>query len=78
MLCVPGDVCAAKFVDNAWYRAKVEKVSGGKIHVFYLDFGNREITVATKCAQLPMGLNQPPFYAKEMQLALVKFHKEVN
>lgn len=24
-----GDLCAAKFIDDLWYRAKVEKVSGG-------------------------------------------------
>lgn len=61
-----------------WYRAKVEKVAGGKVHVYYVDYGNREITVATKCAQLPQGLSQQTHFAKEMQLALVKFHKEVS
>lgn len=71
-----GDVCAARFVDNMWYRAKVEKVAGGKVHVYYVDYGNREVTVATKCAQLPQGLSQQPHFAKEMQLALIKFHKE--
>jgi len=70
------DICAAKFIDNLWYRAKVEKSSGGKVHVFYLDYGNREITLPTKCAQLPQGLNQSPFYAREMSLALIKLHKE--
>ena len=73
---VLGDLCAARFVDNTWYRAKVEKVSGGKVHVFYVDYGNREVTVPTKCAQLPAGLNQSPYFAKEMTLAFIKFHKE--
>lgn len=71
-----GEVCAAKFIDNNWYRAKVEKVSGGKAHVFYVDYGNRELAELTKCAQLPAGLGQQPFYCKEMSLALIKLHKE--
>ncbi|NXY21729.1 SND1 protein, partial [Atrichornis clamosus] len=36
-----GDFCIAKFVDGEWYRARVEKVeSGGKVHIFYIDYGN--------------------------------------
>nr|CAD7596914.1 unnamed protein product [Timema genevievae] len=39
-----GDICAAKFPhDNLWYRARVEKVSGPNVTVFYIDYGNREI-----------------------------------
>jgi len=71
-----GDICGARFVDDNWYRAKVEKVSGSKVSVYYLDFGNREITEPTKCAQLPMGLDKPPFYAKEMKLAFTKYYTE--
>jgi hypothetical protein len=29
-----GDVCAAKFSDGEWYRAKVEKVAGGQVRSF--------------------------------------------
>merc|ERR1712226_1740408 len=36
-----GDMCAAKFVDGEWYRAKVEKVAGAEATVLYVDYGNR-------------------------------------
>jgi len=71
-----GDVCAAKYIDGNWYRAKVQKVAGNKVFVFYLDFGNREVTDPTKCAQMPMGLDKGPYFAKEMSLALVKLYHE--
>ena len=35
-----GDVCAAQFTDNEWYRAKVQKISGSKIDILYIDYGN--------------------------------------
>ena len=36
-----GELCAAKFVDEEWYRAKIEKMSGGDASVLYVDYGNR-------------------------------------
>ena len=38
-----GEFCAAKFtLDDGWYRAKVLKVQGNDISVFYIDYGNSE------------------------------------
>ncbi|XP_076336232.1 staphylococcal nuclease domain-containing protein 1-like [Tachypleus tridentatus] len=48
-----GVLCASKFVDDQWYRARIEKVAGNIVHVFYIDFGNREVTDPTKLAVLP-------------------------
>uniref|UniRef100_A0A671LCW0 Staphylococcal nuclease domain-containing protein 1 n=1 Tax=Sinocyclocheilus anshuiensis TaxID=1608454 RepID=A0A671LCW0_9TELE len=49
-----GDFCIAKFGDGEWYRARVEKVeSPAKVHVFYIDYGNREILSSTRLAALP-------------------------
>ncbi|NWT79314.1 SND1 protein, partial [Lanius ludovicianus] len=49
-----GDFCIAKFVDGEWYRARVEKVeSGGKVHIFYIDYGNKEMLPPTRLAPLP-------------------------
>ncbi|KFO29313.1 hypothetical protein H920_09260 [Fukomys damarensis] len=49
-----GDFCIAKFVDGEWYRARVEKVeSPAKVHVFYIDYGNREILPSTRLGTLP-------------------------
>lgn len=40
-----GDLCAAKFSeDEEWYRAKVEKVSGGNATIKYIDYGNTEVS----------------------------------
>lgn len=73
-----GDLCAALYVDNQWYRAKVEKVTSGKVSVRYIDYGNREVTEITKCAALPSGYSAQPQYAHELHLAFVKFSKDVS
>lgn len=40
-----GTICAAHYKKNGgWYRAKVEKVQDGEYSVFYIDYGNREVT----------------------------------
>uniref|UniRef100_A0A8C3NJY9 Staphylococcal nuclease domain-containing protein n=1 Tax=Geospiza parvula TaxID=87175 RepID=A0A8C3NJY9_GEOPR len=49
-----GHFCIAKFVDGEWYRARVEKVeSGGKVHIFYIDYGNKETLPPSRLAPLP-------------------------
>ncbi|KAJ8007204.1 hypothetical protein DPEC_G00115110 [Dallia pectoralis] len=49
-----GDYCIAKFADGEWYRARVEKVeSPAKVHVFYIDYGNREVVPSTRLAVIP-------------------------
>lgn len=49
-----GEFCIAKFEDGDWYRARVEKVeSPAKVHVFYIDYGNREILPSTRLGVLP-------------------------
>lgn len=36
-----GDTCVAQFsLDNEWYRAKVQKIEGAKIHILFIDYGN--------------------------------------
>lgn len=49
-----GDYCIAKFEDGEWYRARVEKIeSPSKVHVFYIDYGNRESLSSTRLGTLP-------------------------
>uniref|UniRef100_A0A665VFS5 Staphylococcal nuclease domain-containing protein n=1 Tax=Echeneis naucrates TaxID=173247 RepID=A0A665VFS5_ECHNA len=49
-----GDYCISKFADGEWYRARVEKVeSPAKVHVFYIDYGNREVVSSTRLAPMP-------------------------
>lgn len=39
-----GDLVSAKFTeDDSWYRAKVRKVTGTNVEVFYIDYGNVSI-----------------------------------
>ena len=71
-------MCAAKFVDNEWYRAKVEKVSGSDVTVLYIDYGNRATMAKTKCAALPGSFTGLPPYAKEYSLALCALALDVS
>lgn len=49
-----GDFCIAKFIDGEWYRARVEKVeSPAKVHIFYIDYGNRENVASSRLGVLP-------------------------
>ncbi|XP_060857641.1 staphylococcal nuclease domain-containing protein 1-like [Metopolophium dirhodum] len=71
-----GEMCAAKLKeDQQWYRAKVEKVAGSSIHVFYIDYGNRDIVIAEECAILPPTFKNDRPFAKEYAFALVKLPK---
>jgi len=70
------EMCAAKFVDNAWYRAKVEKVSGGDVTVLYVDYGNRDTIPKTKIAALPATLQQQQPFARLYNLALVSLPED--
>jgi len=68
-----GDLCAAKFVDGEWYRAKVEKVQGNSIHLLYVDYGNREVTGTNNLATLPAIYHTLPEQARQYALACVQF-----
>lgn len=64
------DMCAAKFVDGLWYRAKVEKVTPTNVTVLYVDYGNRATIPKTDCGTLPASFNGLSPFAKEYSLAL--------
>ncbi|XP_005402423.1 PREDICTED: staphylococcal nuclease domain-containing protein 1 [Chinchilla lanigera] len=70
-----GDSCIAKFVDGEWYRARVEKVeSPAKVHVFYIDYGNREILPSTRLGTLPPAFSTRvlPAQATEYAFAFIQ------
>nr|QBI71280.1 ebna2 binding protein P100 [Orthoderella ornata] len=72
-----GELCAAKFSeDGEWYRARVEKVSGNNVSVFYVDYGNREVVDITKCAALPSAFATEKPYAHEYGLACVQLPRD--
>ncbi|CAK1588273.1 unnamed protein product [Parnassius mnemosyne] len=70
-----GNICAARFtLDDQWYRAKVEKITDDKkAHIFYIDYGNREVVSYTRLAVLPPGSEIDPPYATEYVLSCVRF-----
>merc|ERR1719242_1879394 len=66
-----GDLCAAKFVDGQWYRAKIEKTSpSGEVSVLYIDYGNRATIPKANCGTLPGNFVSLPAFAHEYTLAL--------
>nr|KAF6419428.1 staphylococcal nuclease and tudor domain containing 1 [Rousettus aegyptiacus] len=70
-----GEFCIAKFVDGEWYRARVEKVeSAAKVHVFYIDYGNREILPSTRLGTLPPAFSTRvlPAQATEYAFAFIQ------
>lgn len=76
-----GDFCAAKFtMDDMWYRARIEKVDGERVHVHYIDFGNKEIIPAARVAALPADYNTHVLLpqANEYALALVQAPEDID
>lgn len=68
-----GHLCAAQFShDGNWYRAKIEKVSGNRAQVFYIDYGNREDLDISRLSSLPDSLMDIKPFAHEYVLACVK------
>uniref|UniRef100_A0A8C8DYN1 Staphylococcal nuclease domain-containing protein 1 n=1 Tax=Oryzias sinensis TaxID=183150 RepID=A0A8C8DYN1_9TELE len=70
-----GDYCLAKFADGEWYRARVEKVeSPAKVHVFYIDYGNREVVPSTRLAAMPPAFSTRtlPAQATEYTFAFIQ------
>jgi len=66
------DLCAAKFVDDQWYRAKVEKIGASDVQVLYIDYGNRATVPKTKLGSLPATFQTTAGYAKSYGLALTQ------
>jgi len=73
-----GDLCAAKFVDNNWYRAKVERVNmkDGTASVLYVDYGNRADIQRSQTASLPGSFTGLKPFAHEYSLALCQLAKD--
>jgi staphylococcal nuclease domain-containing protein 1 len=66
------DVVASKFVDDQWYRARIEQVKNDKIYVLYIDYGNREIVSSTKLAHLPPKYVSFPPQARQYSLGCIR------
>ena len=53
-----GQVVAAKWTDDCWYRGQVVNNKGGKMEIFFVDFGNTEKVGQGDVAGLPVELCQ--------------------
>lgn len=73
-----GDICAAKFVDDHWYRAKVEKVTPNDVSVLYIDYGNRATIPKTKVGALPGSFTSQTPFAKEYNMAFCQLPPDVS
>ncbi|XP_014370045.2 staphylococcal nuclease domain-containing protein 1 [Papilio machaon] len=75
-----GYMCAARFTaDDNWYRAKIEKVTeDGYAHIFYIDYGNREILDFTRLAPMPPSLDIEPPYVSEYVLSCIKLPTDAD
>uniref|UniRef100_H2ZBR1 Staphylococcal nuclease domain-containing protein n=2 Tax=Ciona savignyi TaxID=51511 RepID=H2ZBR1_CIOSA len=66
-----GEHCIAQFSqDNMWYRARIEKVENDKLHVQYIDFGNKEVIPSSRVASLPSEYNTGALLPQAHQYAL--------
>uniref|UniRef100_A0A667ZXG1 Staphylococcal nuclease domain-containing protein n=1 Tax=Myripristis murdjan TaxID=586833 RepID=A0A667ZXG1_9TELE len=68
LACLGAIVCG-------WYRARVEKVeSPARVHVFYIDYGNREIVSSTRLAAMPPAFSTRtlPAQATEYAFAFIQ------
>ena len=56
-----GMVCCAKFnVDGCWYRSVIENVSGGKVKVQFVDYGNSDIVQSSSLKAITPDLLTAP------------------
>nr|CAB3266428.1 staphylococcal nuclease domain-containing protein 1 [Phallusia mammillata] len=78
-----GEFCVAKFgEDGQWYRARVEKVEqhNDKVHVHYIDFGNKEVVPMNRVSSLPAEYNTHILLpqAHEYALALIRVPEDAD
>jgi len=71
-----GELVKAQFIDDAWYRAKIEKITPeGEFEVFYIDYGNSEVLPSSRLRPLDPSFVELSPQAKEGQLAYIKTPK---
>nr|XP_002737010.2 PREDICTED: uncharacterized protein LOC100376221 [Saccoglossus kowalevskii] len=57
-----GMPCCTKYSDGAWYRAEVVEITGDKVKVLFVDYGNTETIVRSEVKMItPQLCSLPPF-----------------
>jgi staphylococcal nuclease domain-containing protein 1 len=70
-------MCVAKYSrDNQWYRAVVQKVQGGNVDVFFIDYGNTDKLSVNQLAAIPNEFAGLPAQAEKYNLACVTMPDE--
>lgn len=69
-----GELISAKFVDGAWYRAKVKRASPIKkeAEVHFIDYGNHSTVAFKDCRPLDPKFKSLPGQAADARLSFVK------
>jgi len=67
-----GQVVAAKWTDDCWYRGQVINTKGGKMEIFFVDFGNTEKVGQGNVTGLPAEFGQMECQALRVGLAGVE------
>jgi staphylococcal nuclease domain-containing protein 1 len=70
-----GEIVAGKFsIDDNWYRAEVQKITGDDIQLIFVDYGNVETVKASAVRALPedFSLTILPKQASHGRLALIR------
>lgn len=66
-----GGICMAKFSeDDQWYRAKVLKRQQGKVDVFFIDYGNKDVVADDRLRPLDPTLNTQVVAAQAVECRL--------
>jgi staphylococcal nuclease domain-containing protein 1 len=68
-----GELCAAKFTDDEWYRARIDRVEKNQFTLTYIDYGNKDVVPLISLGSLPQIYHSLPAQAKLYTLACVKF-----
>ncbi|KAG0177109.1 hypothetical protein DFQ28_006390 [Apophysomyces sp. BC1034] len=68
-----GEIVSARFTeDDAWYRAKVRRITHEGVHVLYIDYGNSEILSTSRIRALPDRFKSLKPQAHEAVLSFVQ------
>eukprot|EP00121_Abeoforma_whisleri_P001473 Awhi_evm1s1311 len=71
---VENKICACKFVDGFWYRARIERINTANktADVFYMDYGNKQRMPLKELYELPESFAEHKPLAHELFLACVE------
>lgn len=67
-----GQLVAARYVDNLWYRARIIGFRNGEFEMFYIDYGSSGVVTIDKIRHLPLHFTKLPVQAFRGRLYGIK------